>query len=78
VNLGMLLLCHFVKVDPSPSKLFGLTNMNATAREEGICTRTLNSNAKYLIALALAIPMHRMGQYLPKSNQCLLGVSNKY
>ena len=35
-------------------------------------------NAKYLIALALAIPIHRMVKYLPMSNQRLLGVSNNY
>jgi hypothetical protein len=46
--------------------------MNARGYEKAMCTRTLNSNAKYMIALALAIPIHRMVKYLPMSNQRLL------
>jgi hypothetical protein len=52
--------------------------MNARAREESICTRTLNSNTKYVIAFALAILVHRTGRYLHTSKERLLGVSSKY
>ena len=52
--------------------------MNARAREESICTRTLNSNTKYVIAFALAIQIHRMALYLHTSKEHLLGVSSKY
>lgn len=52
--------------------------MNASAREGSICTRTLNSNTKYVIAFALAIQIHRVGRYLHTSKEHLLGVSGKY
>jgi hypothetical protein len=47
--------------------------MNARAREESICTRTLNSNTKYVIAFALAILVHRTARYLHTSKEHLLG-----
>ena len=52
--------------------------MNARACEESICTRTLNSNTKYVIAFAIAILVHRTARYLDTSKEHLLGVSSKY
>jgi hypothetical protein len=50
-----------------------LKYLNARAREESICTRTLNSNTKYLIAFALAIQIHRMVPYLDTSKKGING-----
>ena len=52
--------------------------MNARACEESICTRTLNSNTKYVITFALAILILRTARYLHTSKEHLLGVSSKY
>ena len=50
-----------------------LTWTNARGREENICTRTLNSNTKYVIALALAIYIRKRADIYCR----LLSIYNK-
>ncbi|HMK58182.1 MAG TPA: hypothetical protein VK462_03950, partial [Nitrososphaeraceae archaeon] len=67
VVIGMLTVG--LQLTQSPEHDFWMT---ARAHEEDICTRTLNSNTKYVIAFALAILVHRTARYLHTSKDPLV------